>query len=70
MNEDSLEKSFLTLYDNFLELNLHHQSKYKKDPKLKSILSKMLFVFEDLSEHYYWKEVNRVKDDKEEENAH
>ena len=30
----------------------------------------MLFVFEDLSEHYYWKEVNRVKDDKEEENAH
>ena len=70
MNEDSVEKSFLTLYDKFLEINLHSQTQYKKDMKMKAILAKMLLVFEDLSEHYYWKEVNRVRDDKEEENAH
>ena len=70
LNEDSVEQSFLTLYDKFLEINLHSQTKYKKDMKMKAILTKMLLVFEDLSEHYYWKEVNRVRDDKEEETAH
>jgi len=70
LNEDSIEKSFLTLYDKFLEINLHSQTQHKKDMTMKAILSKMLLVFEDLSEHYYWKEVNRVKNDKEEKDAH
>ena len=70
MNDDSVEKSFLSLYDEFLKLNIHTQTQQKTDITMKAILSKMLLVFEDLSEHYYWKEVNRVKNDKEEEDPH
>ena len=70
LNEDSVEQSFLTLYDKFLILNLHSQKQYKKDMEQKAILKKILLIFEDLSEHYYWKEVNRVRNVKEEEDAH
>lgn len=63
MNELQLEKSFINLYDRFLKLNLYVQGQYKKDKKLKEQLQNISLVFEDLAEHYYWEEVNRVKDE-------
>ena len=70
MNDDSVEKSFLSLYDEFLKLNIHTQTQQKTDIKMKLIMKAILYVLEDLSVHYYWKEVNRVKEKNDEKGSH
>ena len=70
MNDDSVEKSFLSLYDEFLKLNIHTQSQQKTDIKMKLIMKAILYVLEDLSVHYYWKEINRVKEKNDEKGSH
>jgi hypothetical protein len=46
-----------------LKLNLYVQNQYKKDEILKKQLRKISLVLEDLSEHYYWEEINRVREE-------
>jgi len=70
LNDDSVEKSFLSLYDEFLKLNIHTQSQQKTDIKMKLIMKAILYVLEDLSVHYYWKEINRVKEKNDEKGSH
>lgn len=70
MNDDSVEKSFLSLYDEFLKLNIHTQTQQKTDIKMKLIMKAILYVLEDLSVHYYWKEINRVKEKNDEKGSH
>lgn len=71
MNDDSVEKSFLGLYDEFLKLNILTQTQQKTDIKMKIIMKAILYILDDLAVHYYWKEVLRVKDkNDEEEDAH
>tara|TARA_R100001443_G_scaffold20068_1_gene31940 strand:- start:11002 stop:11217 length:216 start_codon:yes stop_codon:yes gene_type:complete len=71
LNDDSVEKSFLTLYDEFLKLNLHTQAQQKTDIKMKLIMKAILYVLDDLAVHYYWKEIMRVKGkDDEQEDPH
>ena len=67
MTEDQVEGSFIELYDNFLKLNLYIQKTYKKDTTIKSHLESMSLSFEDLAEHYYWKEIRRINDSKKSE---
>jgi len=67
MNENKVEGSFLELYDIFLKLNLYIQKTYKKDGTIKNHLKSMSLTFEDLAEHYYWKEIRRVNDSKKSE---
>jgi hypothetical protein len=70
LNDDSVEKSFLSLYDEFLKLNIHTQTQQKTDIKMKLIMKAILYVLEDLSVHYYWKEINRVKEKNDEKGSH
>ena len=71
MNDDSVEKSFLGLYDEFLKLNILTQTQQKTDIKMKIIMKTILYILDDLAVHYYWKEVWRVKDkNDEEEDSH
>ena len=67
MNEDLLEKSFLKLYDEFLKLNLHIQTEHKSDILMKNMLTSILLVLEDVNEHYYYEEINRVREEHTEE---
>jgi hypothetical protein len=63
LNDANLEKAFISLFDNFLKLNIYVQHNYKSDKTLKKQLQKIALTFEDLAEHYYWEEINRVKVD-------
>lgn len=67
MNEVMLEKAFLKLYDEFLKLNLHIQTEHKSDILMKKKLANIILVCEDINEHYYYEEINRVRENKEEE---
>ena len=60
MNEDLLEKSFLKLY-------LHIQTEHKSDILMKNMLTSILLVLEDVNEHYYYEEINRVREEHTEE---
>ena len=67
----TLEKSFYSLYDNFLKLNLHIQQHYKTDPHMKALIAKIFYTCEDINEHYYNLQLSLVKDvEDEEENTH
>ncbi|QDP60279.1 MAG: hypothetical protein Unbinned834contig1000_45 [Prokaryotic dsDNA virus sp.] len=68
MNEAMLEKSFINLYDQFLKLNMHIQKSYPKDKPMKLILENMVFVFEDIAEHYYYEELSRVRENDNDDN--
>jgi hypothetical protein len=71
VDEITLEKSFYSLYDNFLKLNLHIQQNYKNDPHMKALIAKLFYTLEDINEHYYNLQLSLVKDVKdEEENTH
>ncbi len=63
LNDTQLEKSFLNLYDRFLKLNLYIQTNYKSDKSMKNKMRNIVLIFEDLAEHYYWEEINRVKEE-------
>jgi hypothetical protein len=62
-----LEKSFIKLYDQFLQLNLHIQTHHKSDLIMKKKLETLVLICEDINEHYYYEEINRVREDKTED---
>jgi hypothetical protein len=70
MEDNLLEKSFLSLYDKFHSLNSHCQIKYKTDTVLVGKLKTISLIFEDLNEHYFWEEINRRDEENGESNAH
>jgi len=70
LNEDFLEKSFLKLYDEFLQLNLHIQSNHKNDIHMKKHLTDIILICEDIAEHYYYAELERGKNGIKQEDTH
>jgi hypothetical protein len=65
-----LEKAFLKLYDEFLKLNLHIQKTKKTDIIINKQLTNIVNVCEDIAEHYYYVEINRVKEERTKEESH
>ena len=70
MEDNRLEKSFLSLYDKFHSLNSHCQIKYPKDTELNTKLKEISLIFEDLNEHYFWEEINRRDEEDDQTNPH
>ena len=70
MNELILEKEFLKLYDEFLKLNLHVQKTQKSDIIINKQLTNIVNICENISEHYFYAEINRVKEERKEEKSH
>ena len=70
MNEEVLEQSFLKLYDEFLQLNLHIQSNHKKDIHMKKHLTDIILICEDIAEYYYYAELARNRNDGEQNETH
>jgi hypothetical protein len=66
-----LEKSFINVYDKFLKLNMYVTKNYRTDNNMKALLKDILFVLEDVNEHYYYEEINRrVEKDEKKEDTH
>ena len=71
MNEEFLKKSFIKLYEEFLKLGMHIQKNYKSDLHIKKHLTDIIFICEDIAEHYYVEEIQRQRDnDDEKEEPH
>jgi len=70
LNELILEKEFLKLYDEFLKLNLHVQKTQKSDIIINKQLTNIVNICENISEHYFYAEINRVKEERKEEKSH
>ena len=70
MNELILEKEFLKLYDEFLKLNLHVQKTQKSDIIINKQLTNIVNICENISEHYFYAEINRVKEERTKEESH
>ena len=70
MNDEFLEKSFLKLYDEFLKLGLLIQKNYKDDMHLKKHLTDIIYICEDIAEHYYVEEIQRQRSNDDQEETH